>query len=139
MRSITVRSILAAAAAAIFLCGGAQFSAQAQTPETTQPAVGVGVICNTPEQAKHFVSLRAQGDKANHAIEVINTEAKEPRACGVAAVIYLRDAIVTTGTLGGKLVQVVRINVVAGFNGSGWQRVGDMVQYAVIEGGGETI
>ncbi|MGB7257580.1 MAG: hypothetical protein WBD48_05835 [Pseudolabrys sp.] len=137
MRSITVRSVLAAAAAVTLLSGAAY--AQTGGDEQKQPAVGVGVICNTPEQAKHFVSLRAQGDKANHAIEVINTEAKEPRACGVAAVIYLRDAIVTTGTLGGKLVQVVRINVVAGFNGSGWQRVGDMVQYAVIEGGGETI
>ena len=134
-----MRSIMAGTAAAIFLCGGAQFSAQAQTPQTAQPAVGVGVICNTSEQAAHFISLRAQGDQPNHAIEVINTEAKEPRACGVAAVIYLRDGLVATKTLSGKLVQVVRINVVAGFNGRGWQRVSGMVQYAVIEGGGETI
>jgi hypothetical protein len=42
-------------------------------------------------------------------------------------------------TLEDKLVQIVRINVVAGFNGSGWQRVSDMVQYAVLEGGGESI
>jgi len=138
MRSITMRSVLAAVAA-LFLCGGAQFSAQAQTVQTAQPAVGVGVICNTPEQAEHFVALRVQGDKANHAIAVINTEAKEPRACGVAAVIYLRDAVIATEKLDGKLVQVVRINVVAGYNGSGWQRVSGLVQYAVIDGGGETI
>jgi hypothetical protein len=38
-----------------------------------------------------------------------------------------------------QLVQIVRINVVAGFNGSGWQGVSGMVQYAVLEGGGESI
>jgi hypothetical protein len=37
------------------------------------------------------------------------------------------------------LVQIVRINVVAGFNGSGWQRVSDLVQYAVLEGAGQSI
>jgi hypothetical protein len=38
-----------------------------------------------------------------------------------------------------QLVQIVRINVVAGFNGSAWQSVSGMVQYAVLEGGGESI
>lgn len=38
-----------------------------------------------------------------------------------------------------KLVQIVRINVVAGFNGSAWQHVSDMVQDAVLEGGGQWI
>ena len=37
------------------------------------------------------------------------------------------------------LVQIVRINVVAGYNGSGWQRVANMVQYAVIEAKGISI
>jgi hypothetical protein len=38
-----------------------------------------------------------------------------------------------------SLVQIVRINVVAGFNGAGWRRVSDMVQYAVLEGEGESV
>ena len=38
-----------------------------------------------------------------------------------------------------RLVQIVRINIVAGFNGSGWQRVTDTVQYAVLEGEGESV
>jgi hypothetical protein len=38
-----------------------------------------------------------------------------------------------------RLVQIVRINIVAGFNGSGWQHVSDTVQYAVLEGDGESI
>ncbi|HVV62438.1 MAG TPA: hypothetical protein VHD14_11850 [Pseudolabrys sp.] len=131
-----MRSIVMATAAVALLCGGAQ--AQTDTQQKG-PAVGVGVICDTPQQAQQFVSLRAHGDKPDHALELINAEAKMPRACGVAAVIYMRDSLITTATLNGKLVQIVRINVVAGYNGHGWQRVGDMVQYAVVEGGGETI
>ena len=41
--------------------------------------------------------------------------------------------------LDNQLVQIVRINVVAGFNGTEWQRVKNMVQYAVLEGGGESV
>ncbi|HXZ45261.1 MAG TPA: hypothetical protein VEH02_00845 [Pseudolabrys sp.] len=44
-----------------------------------------------------------------------------------------------TMALDNKLVQIVRINVFAGFNGSVWQRVSGMVQYAVLEGGGESV
>ena len=38
-----------------------------------------------------------------------------------------------------KLMQIVRINVVAGFDGSGWKDVPAMTQYAVMEGEGEAI
>ena len=39
-----------------------------------------------------------------------------------------------------RLVQIVRINVVAGFTGSGWERAtADMTQYAVLEGAGESV
>jgi len=33
----------------------------------------------------------------------------------------------------GKLVQIVRINVVAGYNGVGWNQIANTTQYAVIE------
>jgi hypothetical protein len=51
----------------------------------------------------------------------------------------IRDHTMGTVKLQDELVQIVRINVVAGFNGSSWERVSDMVQYAVLEGGGESI
>ncbi|MGC1464676.1 MAG: hypothetical protein WA792_02990 [Pseudolabrys sp.] len=139
MRSTIMAAAMTAAAA--ILLGGA---AHAQTnglsqQQDDQPSVGIGVICNTPDEARHFISLRAGGAKAEKAMQSINTEAKDPRACGVAAVVYTRGGIVANEKLDGKLVQIVRINVLAGYNGAGWQRVSDMVQYAVLEGGGETI
>jgi hypothetical protein len=134
MRKIAILAIAA------WLTGGGT-AAMAQAPEAEgAPAVGVGVICNTSEQAEHFVSLRASGAKARQAMKKINAGAGDPRACGLAAIAFTPDKTVHIRVMGNKLVRIVRINVVAGYNGSGWQRVsGLMTQYAVIEGEGETI
>lgn len=105
-----------------------------------EPAVGVGIICNTPEQAERFVGLRAGGSAVTVALDAVNTEAKDMRACGVAAVAFLRDQTLATRPMGNRLVQIVRINVVAGFNGTGWQRASNVtVQYAVIDAEGQSI
>lgn len=105
-----------------------------------EPAVGVGIICNTPEQAERFINLRAEGTAAPAALETVNTEVKDARACGVAAVAFLRDETIKTRPMGDRLVHIVRINVVAGFNEGGWHRASAMtVQYAVIDAQGQAI
>jgi hypothetical protein len=116
-------------------------AAKAQSAEAQgAPLVGVGIICNTSDQAEQFVNLRANGLEVRRVMETINAQAKDPRACGVAAVAFTRDKILATRTMGNKFVQIVRITVVAGYNGTAWQRVsGLMTQYAVMEGEGETI
>ena len=86
-----------------------------------------------------FVKLRGRGARPEQAMHAVNANAREKRACGVAAIAYIRDHTMGTVKLQDELVQIVRINVVAGFNGSSWERVSDMVQYAVLEGGGESI
>ncbi len=108
-------------------------------PKNGDAAVGVGVICNTAEEAQEFVKLRSNGAEAQDAIQSVNAGANDERACGVAAIAFVRDETVHTTTLHDKLVQVVRINVVAGFNGSAWQAASGVIQYAVLEGGGESI
>lgn len=129
--------ILTAAAAAAMLIGGA---ARAETfAGTSGPAVGVGMICNTSEQAERFVDMRAKGTDATQAMETVNQEVHDPHACGLAAIAFVRDATVASKPVADKLMQVVRVNVVAGFDGDGWQRIAGMVQYAVMEGEGETI
>jgi hypothetical protein len=134
-----MRMFWAAAAAALLVCGTARADGPAQSPEKGDAAIGVGIICNTPQQAEQFVSLRRGGAEPEQAMRAVNTSARDQRACGVAAVAYIRDATIDTMAMQDRLVQIVRINVVAGFNGSGWQQVTDMVQYAVLEGGGESI
>ena len=134
-----MRIFWAAAAAAIFVCGAARAERPDQSPTNGEAAVGVGVICNTSEEARQFVNLRSYGAAPDQAVQAVNANAIDERACGVAAIAYVHDGTVDTMKLENQLVQIVRINVVAGFNGSAWQRVSGMVQYAVLEGGGESI
>jgi hypothetical protein len=131
-----MRVVWAAAAALVLVCGGARAN---EVPANGDAAVGIGIICNTPQQAEHFVKLRSLGASPEQAMRTVNTKAHDARACGVAAVAYVRNETVDTTKLKDRLVQIVRINVVAGFNGSGWQRVSDLVQYAVLEGAGQSI
>ncbi|HZL32276.1 MAG TPA: hypothetical protein VFC54_14620 [Pseudolabrys sp.] len=134
-------TVIAAFGVALFLTGGPQ-AAKAQAPDQAEgsPTLGVGVICNTSEQAEHFVNLRNKGTQAKQAMDAINAQEHDPGACGVVAVAFTRDKTVNMRTMGDKLIQIVRINVLAGYNGSAWQRVsGLMIQYAVMEGEGETI
>ena len=131
------------AAAAILVCGAALAEGPLPSPVNGDAAVGIGVICNTSEEARQFVDLRSHGAAPDQAVQAVNVNANanaigEP-ACGVAAIAYVHDGTVDTMKLENQLVQIVRINVVAGFNGSAWQRVSGMVQYAVLEGGGESI
>jgi len=127
------------AAAAVLVCGEA-LAAEGPAPENGEAAVGVGVLCNTSQQAEQFVSLRGKGAAPEKAMQAVNTAARDGHACGIAAVAYIRDRTVGTVKLNDRLVQIVRINVVAGFTGSGWERAtADMTQYAVLEGAGESV
>lgn len=134
-----VSRMLAAAGAAVLLGSGVAGAAEGTPPKNGEPTIGVGMICNTPQQAERFVALRAQGTAPEQAMAAVNREMNDPHGCGLAAIAFTRDATIDNKAVANKLVQVVRINVVAGFNGSGWQRVTDMVQYAVVEGEGETV
>jgi len=134
-----MRVFYAAITAALLLCGTARADGPAQPPEKGDAAVGVGIICNTPQQAEQFVGFRKKGAAPEQAMRSVNAMAHDQRACGVAAVAYIRDTTVDTTALQDRLVQIVRINIVAGFNGSAWQRLSDTVQYAVLEGDGESV
>src|SRR5215471_1475526 len=133
-----MRIFWAAAAAAILVCGAAR-ATEGQLPANGDAAVGIGIICNTPQQAELFVSLRSKGTGPDQAMNAVNAKSHDARACGVAAIAYVRDHTMGTVKMENKLVQIVRISVLAGYNGSAWQRVSNMVQYAVLEGGGEAI
>ncbi|MGA9081496.1 MAG: hypothetical protein WB390_03485 [Pseudolabrys sp.] len=134
-----MRVFWVAAAAAVLVCGAAPADESSRQPANGDAAIGVGIICNTPEQAEQFVSLRSKGAAPDKAMNAVNANARTARACGVAAIAYIRDQTVDTRKLQNRLVQIVRISVVAGYNGIGWQRVSDMIQYAVLEGEGESV
>jgi len=126
-------------AAALLLSGAAWADQPSALPGNTNPSVGVGMICNTDAEAERYVALRADGSEIKAAAQRVNAEANDPRACGLAAIAFIPDKTMSSRAVGEKLVQVVRVNVIAGFNGAGWQHVAGMIQYAVIEAKGESI
>ena len=132
-------SFAAAAAAALALCSMTPGNAGAGPMDENDVTIGVGIICNTPEQMQRLVGLRINGEEADRALIAVNQEAKDPRACGIATVAFMSDKMVDMKNVQGKLVQIVRINVVAAFDGRQWARVPTMTQYALIEPEGYAI
>ena len=138
------QGLTVAAAAAVLLAGAARAddittALPGQPGDSEQTAVGIGVICDTSDQAEQYVSLRQQGRDITPAVASVNQKAQQPRACGVAAIAFVPDKTLDTKAIGGKLVRIVRINVIAGYNGTGWQHVANAVQYAIMETKGEEI
>lgn len=129
----------AAAAAAIALFSMMPAHVIATPIDEDGLTIGVGIICNTPEQMQRLVGLRDGGAEVGGAVHVVNNEAKDPRACGVAAVAYMAEQMMEMKNVRGKLVKIVRINVVAAFDGMRWSRVPAMTQYALIEPDGYAI
>lgn len=134
----------AAAAALLLLAGAAQadITSLPQDPDIAPDAdvlVGVGVICNTGQQAEQYVQLRAGGKELTSAVNSVNETAREPSACGMAAIVFSRDKTVDTRQLDGKLIEIVRIKVMAGYDGERWAPTPPMVQYAVMEAEGTEI
>ena len=121
------------AAAMALLIGGAARADQIPGGAGDSTVVGIGVICNTSEQAQQFVALRQAGKDITPAVALVNQSSHEAKACGVAAIAFVPDETVETRPLGGKLVRIMRVNVVAGYNGTGWQQIAHTVQYAIVE------
>ena len=129
----------AAGAAALALWSVTPGNVNAEPMDDGGIAIGVGIICNTPEQMERLVGLRNDGKEMKGAVVAVNDEAKDPRACGVAAVAFMSDKMIDMKNVQGKLVQIVRISVVATFDGRQWARVPVMTQYALIEPEGYAI
>ena len=108
------------------------------TPSGALPAgpgsvsVGSTIICDTSEQAHRFVTLRNDGSAAVQALQVINQEAKNPTACGPAVVAFRSGETIKSERMDGKLVNVVKVTVLAYNTGAGWAPVPETVQYAII-------
>lgn len=101
--------------------------------------VGVGVICNTSEQAEHYLTLRAAGQDVTPAVQSVNAEAQQPRACGVAAIAFTTGKTMDTKAINGKLVKIVQVTIVAGYDGMSWHPVADAQQFAIVETEGYAI
>lgn len=131
----------AAGAAAALVLSAAMPGNAGATPmqDDDNISIGVGIICNTSEQMQRLIGLRMTGQEVPRAVSTVNDEVKDPRACGVAAVAFMSDKMVDLKNVNGKMVQIVRITVLAAFDGQQWSRIPVMTQYALIEPQGHSI
>jgi hypothetical protein len=83
------------------------FCAAAQTPDYE---VGVSLVCDTQAQVERFVAL-FNGD-AQAAIRLVNAEEKDPTACAIVNVAYMRGAQLGTARHGDNAFEIIRILVV---------------------------
>src|SRR4051794_31703761 len=105
------RTLAAGAMATALLSYGAGGQTKAGEVITSfdQPNVGIGMICNTADQAQQYLHLRAEGAAATDALQKVNDGAHDLHACGVAAIAYVRDKMLQCHAVENKLLEVVRI------------------------------
>ena len=94
--------------------------------------LGRGVICDTPQQAERFATLRSGGKDTEVALRAVNDEIKVGRACGLASVLFTGGEPVARLSMMGRSVSILEITVHAFGNGAAWTQVPATVQYTVV-------
>jgi hypothetical protein len=98
--------------------------------------VGQGIICDTSAQAERFIALRNGGWEAVRALQTVNTEASDPRACGNAIIAFTEGEQLGEQHMQGKPVSIVKIKVIAVNDGDKWVQVPAKVQFTILEADG---
>ena len=120
---------LLGAAFAVLCLGGV--AAVAQEGEK-KILVAVGLICETPQQVGRYVSLYKEGATADTAMQVVNREENNPRACRMTAAVFILGQSVETVSVDGGNVQIVEITIVAAQTKTGWRSMAPTVQYTAM-------
>lgn len=94
--------------------------------------VGVGLICNSEQQVERYLALHVKDQSPEAAIQAVNTEANDPNACAIAAIMFTRNKEGTAVPAPGGRMKIMEIKVIAAQTQFGWQRVVDLVQYTAI-------
>jgi hypothetical protein len=71
---------------------------------------GTALLCDSQRQVERYVAL-FKGEERS-AVEAVNTEAKDPNACGMATVAFMRGPDLGTARNKDGAFQIVRILVV---------------------------
>jgi len=106
--------------------------AVAQQPQSDKlPAIGQGLICDSPQQLQRFVQIRNQGREADEAVRVVNEEAKNPIACGVVRAAFAPGKPIDKLKMLGEAVELVEITIVAISDGASWTKIPPTTQYMI--------
>jgi len=94
--------------------------------------IGSGVICDTQDEVKRFVSLMASKD-AGGALQSVNRETDKPLGCGMATIAFRAGKDHGEMRNGKASFKIVEIEVIAGTaNGSWHMIVPKRIQFTAI-------
>jgi hypothetical protein len=103
-----------------------------QQPPQEGLNVGQGVVCDTVQQVERFTALMGASRDIEKAIDVVNGEARNPRACGMVLAAFVRGDEVGKIQNGGRSLQVVEITILAVPVGNQWHFVSPLKQYTAF-------
>jgi hypothetical protein len=89
--------------------------------QATDYEVGPSLVCDTQGQVERYVALFS-GD-AQTAIDAVNAEERNPSACALVDVVYLRGSHIGMARNGDNAFEIVRILVVGIDTAAGIQAV----------------
>lgn len=93
---------------------------------------GVGIICDTASQVERYLTLQKEGQHTAQAIQIVNTEAHNAKACGMAAVVFIPGEQVGNVMVEGGRMQVMRVTIVAVQTDRGWHATQPIVQHTAV-------
>jgi hypothetical protein len=94
--------------------------------------VGQGVVCDTAAQVERFTTLMDESSDMEKAITAVNTEAENPRACGMVLAAFVRGEEVGEVRKDNRAMKVVEITILAVPVGDKWHFVTPLKQYTAI-------
>jgi hypothetical protein len=94
--------------------------------------VGAGLICNSAEQVERYLALHIADSAPEQAIKTVNDEVKDPNACALAAIAFVRGEQSKSVEAPGGIMKVTEVVIVALQTREGWQRVQPILQYTAI-------
>lgn len=94
--------------------------------------VGVGIICDTAPQVERYLTLQKEGQHTARAIQIVNDEAHNAKACGMAAIVFIPGEQVGNVMVDGGRMQVMRVTIVAVQTDRGWHATQPIVQHTAV-------
>ena len=92
--------------------------------------VAPSLVCDTQEQVERFVALFAGNAQA--AIRLVNAEQKNPTACAMMNIAFMRGNQLGTARRGDNAFQITHILVIGIENGNGIQPVQPATYYSAF-------
>jgi hypothetical protein len=121
---------LAARIAPLFALLAAPFCVPAHAADAADYEVASSLVCDTQEQVERFVALFA-GD-AQAAIRLVNAEQKNPTACAMMNIAFVRGIQLGTARHGDNAFHITHILVIGVENGNGIQPVQPAAYYSAF-------